>query len=64
MTDHRADAPHHSDEHLGAVEGDRPTDRPQQGNPHTTGLDEDGLPRDEVAIAEDAIGARVDESQG
>ncbi len=27
-------------------------------------LDENGLPRDEVAIAEDVIGANVDRSQG
>ena len=28
------------------------------------GLDDDGLPNDETAIAEDAIGAREDGSQG
>jgi hypothetical protein len=48
----------------GAVEGDRPDDRPQQGNPHGTGLDDRGLPKDETAICEDVIGANVDESQG
>jgi hypothetical protein len=47
----------------GAVEGDRP-DQEQQGNPHGTGLDENGLPEDETAICEDVIGANVDESQG
>ena len=61
---HIANVPNHSDEHLGAVEGDRPTDRPQEGNPHREALDDQGLPQDEVAIAEDAIGARADESQG
>ena len=29
----------------GAVEGDRPEDRPQQGNPHGQALDQDGLPK-------------------
>jgi len=28
------------------------------------GLDDDGLPNDETAIAEDALGARADGSQG
>jgi len=51
------------DVHKGAVEGDRPTDE-QLGNPHGDGIDEDGLPDDEVAIAEDALGAIEDESQG
>jgi hypothetical protein len=56
----------HSDDpdvHKGAVEGDRP-DQPQNGNPHGTGLDEQGLPDDPVATAEDEIGANEDESQG
>ena len=47
----------------GAVEGDRPTDE-QQGNENATALGEDGMPRDRVAIAEDVIGANVDETQG
>lgn len=48
----------------GAVEGDRPEDKAQQGNPHGTGLDEQGLPEDQTAICEDVLGANVDESQG
>jgi hypothetical protein len=52
-----------NDIHKGAVEGDRPTDE-QTGNPHGDGVDDDGLPDDEVAIAEDVIGANEDESQG
>jgi hypothetical protein len=52
------------DEHLGAVEGDRPTDKPQQGNPHGEALDEEGLPNDPVAVCEDVIGANVDKTQG
>ena len=48
----------------GAVESDRPDDRPQHGNPHGSALDEQGLPQDKTAICEDVIGANVDESQG
>ena len=51
------------DIHKGAIEGDRPTDE-QQGNPHGDGLDENGLPDDPVAIAEDKLGAEEDQSQG
>jgi hypothetical protein len=47
----------------GAVEGDRPTDE-QVGNPNGDGVNDDGLPDDPVATAEDAIGANEDESQG
>ncbi|MEW5980778.1 MAG: hypothetical protein AB1806_00240 [Acidobacteriota bacterium] len=47
----------------GTLEGDRPTD-PQQWNLHGEALDENGLPDDEVAIAEDVLGAEVDETQG
>ena len=40
----------------------------EHGRPWVTtnapGLDDDGLPNDETAIAEDALGARVDGSQG
>lgn len=49
--------------HKGAVEGDRPSDV-QQGNPHGDGVDENGLPDDPIAIAEDVEGANEDESQG
>jgi len=52
-----------SDEHIGAVEGDRPTD-PQQGNANAPALDDQGLPNDPDAIAEDVIGANSDESGG
>ena len=57
--------PPHADPdiHKGAIEGDKPTDE-QQGNPNGDGLDDDGLPNDPVAMAEDAIGANEDESQG
>lgn len=57
---HRAD----SDEHLGAVEGDRPSDSPQQGNSNAPALNEEGLPDDPTAIAQDVIGANADETEG
>jgi hypothetical protein len=53
-----------ADEHIGAVEGDRPTDTPNQGNPHGTGVDTQGMPNDPIATCEDVIGANVDESEG
>lgn len=52
------------DAHVGAVEGDRPTDRPQQGNENAPALDDQGLPNDDVKIAEDVIGANLDETEG
>jgi hypothetical protein len=48
-----------ADMHKGATEDDHP-----YGRANAPGLDEDGLPNDEIAIAEDAIGARADGSQG
>jgi len=51
------------DIHKGAIEGDRPTDE-QMGNPHGDGIDENGLPNDEIATAQDALGAVEDESEG
>jgi hypothetical protein len=56
--------PADQDQFKGAVEGDRPTDK-QQGNENAPGsLDANGMPKNKVAIAEDVIGANVDESQG
>jgi hypothetical protein len=52
-----------TDEHLGAVEGDKSTD-PQQGNGHGDGLDEEGMPDDPIATCEDVLGANQDKSQG
>jgi hypothetical protein len=49
--------------HKGAIEGDRPTDE-QIGNPHGDGVDDQGLPDDPIAIAEDVEGANEDETQG
>ena len=51
-------------EHEGAVEGDKPTDQPQQGNANAPALDEEGLPDDREKIDEDVIGATLDETQG
>ena len=34
------------------------------GNRNAPGLDEGGMPNDEVAIAEDVIGANEDQTQG
>jgi hypothetical protein len=51
------------DRHKGAIEGDRPDDE-QIANPHGDGLNDEGLPDDPIATAEDAIGANVDETQG
>jgi hypothetical protein len=47
----------------GAVEGDRPDDQ-QMGNRNGNGIDDQGMPNDPIATAEDAIGARNDESEG
>ena len=52
------------DDHVGAVEGDRPTDVPQQGNPNAPALDENGMPNDPDKIAQDVIGANLDETEG
>ena len=52
------------DEHEGAVEGDTPQDRPQQGNENAQALDDQGLPEDCDKMAEDVLGANLDETQG
>jgi hypothetical protein len=52
------------DEHEGAVEGDRPGDRPQQGNENAPALDDQGLPNDCDKIDEERIGAVMDDTQG
>jgi hypothetical protein len=62
--DESAPATDKDDQHIGAVEGDRPTDRPNQGNEHGSGVDDQGMPNDPVGTAEDRIGANMDESEG
>jgi len=49
-----------NDGRKGAMEDDR-LDSVRGGAP---GLDENGLPNDATAIAQDAVGAREDKSQG
>ena len=64
MTEQRGPRRSDPDQDKGAVEGDRPTDK-QQSNKNAAGaLDAEGLPKDRVAIAEDVIGANVDNTQG
>ena len=52
-----------SDEHIGAVEGDR-SDSPEPGNANAPALDDEGMPNDDTAIAQDVIGANADETEG
>jgi hypothetical protein len=47
----------------GAIEGP-PNDEHSQGNSNAPGLDENGLPNDEVAISEDVVGANEDGTVG
>ena len=49
-----------SDLRKGAIEGSPDGN----WNHNAPALDEDGLPNDEVAIAEDVLGANEDETQG
>ncbi|HEY2433125.1 MAG TPA: hypothetical protein VGI12_10665 [Vicinamibacterales bacterium] len=50
------------------MEGDKPTDCPQQGNDNAQAaahaLDDQGLPQNTDKIEEDVIGANLDETQG
>ena len=54
-----------TDEHEGAVEGDKPTDR-QPGNKNAQHLENEAAPtaKDKDKIAADRIGANMDETQG
>ena len=53
---------HDPDAHKGVIEGDRPEDE-QQGNRNVPALDSEGLPVRPTAIAEERIGANVDDSE-
>jgi len=53
----------HDDEHIGAVEGDRPTDE-QQGNANAPALNDEGMPDDQEKIDEDVAGANLDGTEG
>jgi hypothetical protein len=48
-----------NDIHKGALEDGRPS-----ATTNAPGLNDEGLPNDETAIAQDALGAREDGSQG
>jgi hypothetical protein len=63
MTGKSSTTQNDADIHKGAVEGDRPDDI-QSGNPHGDGVNDDGLPDDPVATAEDKLGANEDKTQG
>jgi hypothetical protein len=52
--------PEDNDIHKGATEDDRPASE-QSSHP---GLDNNGLPNDPVAIAQDRLGANEDKTQG
>ena len=52
-----------AEDHLGAVEGNLPTD-PQQGNANAPALNGNGQPNDPIKICEDVIGANVDGTEG
>ena len=54
------DAVKDNDIHKGATEDDSPGSE-RSSHP---GLDSNGLPNDPVAIAQDQVGANVDETQG
>lgn len=64
MTQKPPAMPPDENSHIGAVEGDRPTDRPNQGNENAPGVDAEGLPNDPVGTAEDRLGANLDETEG
>ena len=55
----QASASRDQDIHKGAMEDEQPA-----ATTNAPGLDDEGLPNDETAIAEDSLGAREDESQG
>lgn len=63
MTDIEQPATPDGDNHMGAVEGDKPTD-PQPGNENAQAINDQGIPDDPVAVCEDVLGARVDGSEG
>ena len=60
----RPAAPQDENAHMGAVEGDRPSDDPNQGNRNAPGVDAEGMPDNPVGTAEDRIGANLDETEG
>jgi hypothetical protein len=53
---------HDPDLEKGAIEG--PPSNDDQGNANAPALDENGMPNDEIAIAEDVLGANEDDRAG
>ena len=51
------------DIHKGAIEGDHPTDEQNVSN-KGKGVDQNGMPDDPIATAQDAEGANADKAQG
>ena len=51
------------DDQKGAIEGNGPAGS-SQGNANAPGLDEQGMPDDPVAQAEDVVGANEDGTEG
>jgi hypothetical protein len=49
--------------HKGAIESDRPSEETNVDDRHE-GVDDNGMPNDPIATAQDVIGANEDESQG
>jgi hypothetical protein len=56
-------ATEHTEDHMGAVEGDTPSDK-QQGNDHAAAIDDQGRAVDPLATCEDVLGANIDGSEG
>ena len=52
------------DSDKGAVEGDHRLDKQHENRNAQQALDQNGLPKDRKAIAEDVIGANEDQTQG
>jgi hypothetical protein len=61
-TGHTHTDPNAGDDHMGAVEGDTPSDT-QQGNNNATAVNDEGQP-DPLAVCEDVLGANIDGSEG
>lgn len=59
----RTNRPADPDLEKGAIEGP-PNDGSSQGNANAPALNDEGLPNDEVAIAEDVLGANEDDRGG
>jgi hypothetical protein len=61
---HMQTTPEQPDEDNDFHKGAKEEDRAGAERNSRAGIDQNGLPNDPVATAEDSVGARVDESQG